>query len=339
MLCLLLFGNTDSMQSVHEICSMFDACDIAKSQGFSNLHEIVVGLRETNFQDELESSPSHVIDKVDSTGKTPLAWAARRGDFQKVEQLLEFGASPRIVDKTGRSPLHYSILSHNSRSLLALLKADSDIHQHTYNSEHTPLRSAIWWSDNVDSVELLLRFGSDVNALECDGMAALHEAAYRSRVQICTYLLEHSGTNIDARTESGLTALMISIERGSHGCLRALLAHGADHLLKDKNGSSILHLAARSGDTTTVGILLRYALRRLDVTARDSEGKTALALAKEHTDADPQWLASFRELLDKLAAAAVVDSLFKGTTSCHTEAIEERERNETWEDAREFIVV
>ena len=314
---------------------MFNACDIAKSQDFSTLHEIVVGLRQSSLVNELESSPYGLIDKVDRTGKTPLAWAARRGDFQKVEQLLQYQANPRIIDRTGRSPLHYSILANDRRSLLALLKAKSDVRQKTYNSAYTPLRSAIWWGDNVSSVELLLEFGSDVNAQEGDGMAALHEATYRGRVQVCTFLLEYPSTNIDARSESGLTALMIAINRKNHGCLRVLLAHGADHQLKGKNDCNILHLAAKSRDLPTVNILKRYALRDLDIAACDSEGKTALALAEAQRDADPQWFAAFRQLLENLAATTASNHVMR---SGNGDQIEDCERSEIWEDARESIV-
>ncbi|MCJ1239134.1 hypothetical protein MMC14_007127 [Varicellaria rhodocarpa] len=318
---------------------MFDICNIVERQHFTVFHEIVLGLRQSSFRDELEGLPHNMINQVDRTGKTPLAWAARRGEFQKVEQLLECGANPRIVDNNGRSPLHYSILVNDSRALSALLRAGSNVRQKTYYSEYTPLRTAIWWCDNTSFIEQLLKFGSNINAQECDGMAALQEATYHGRTQVCTFLLECQGIEKDARSQSGLTALMISIEQRKHGCLRALLAHEANYLLKDKNSCNILHLAAKSRDIRTVRILQQYALRRLDIADRDLDGKTALALAEEHRDVDPQWFTAFRELLENLVATTVVGYLFRGGKACHVEEMEEREVTEIWEDAREVMVM
>ena len=116
---------------------------------------------------------------------------------------------------------------------------------------------------------------------------------------------------------------MISIEQRKHGCLRALLAHEADYLLKDNNGCNVLHLAAKSRNIATVLILQQYALRRLDIADRDLDGETALDLAEEHRNTDSQWFTAFRELLENLAAATVVDYLFRGGKACHVEEMEE----------------
>ncbi|KAL1637231.1 hypothetical protein SLS58_009418 [Diplodia intermedia] len=48
------------------------------------------------------------VDLRDCDGRTPLSWAAERGNLRIVEILLERGASPQIRDEQGRTPLSYT---------------------------------------------------------------------------------------------------------------------------------------------------------------------------------------------------------------------------------------
>src|SRR3954469_24486210 len=62
---------------------------------FSRIHKCVLGLIGSSLQDELSVSTS-VIDDFDNIGRTPLYWAAFRGDEKVASLLLEFGAKPDL---------------------------------------------------------------------------------------------------------------------------------------------------------------------------------------------------------------------------------------------------
>ena len=61
------------------------------------MHKIVLGLSLLSLEEELIHHPED-IDTMDALGRTPLVWAAARGDAHNVALLLGAGADPNAMD-------------------------------------------------------------------------------------------------------------------------------------------------------------------------------------------------------------------------------------------------
>ncbi|XP_032673983.1 ankyrin repeat domain-containing protein 39 [Odontomachus brunneus] len=104
----------------------------------------------------------------------------------------------------------------------------------------------IWYAaltDDLERVEMLLRNGASVNAVDSSGYTPLHYAARNAQRQLCEVLLHH-GADVNARTRYGqATALHRAATRGRDDIVKLLLCHGADANLVDADGNNALFRA------------------------------------------------------------------------------------------------
>jgi ankyrin repeat protein len=108
---------------------------------------------------------------------------------------------------------------------------------------------------NCPIVALLLEHGADVNAAEIDGLPPLHYASKikltdgretpdgRENPDMIHFLIAH-GADIEARSATGDTPLILSSRRGNHQVMAALLEHGADAGAHNERGETALGLAS-----------------------------------------------------------------------------------------------
>ena len=116
---------------------------------------------------------------------------------------------------------------------------------------------------------------SDVNAERCgDGSTLMHVAVYYSHEDLIDILLQ-KGADINATNNLGQTPFLLKCQC-MPGILPFLLQRGADPFLKDKEGRSGLHMAADSGKTDTLKMLLSEGL---DINAVTLDGDTPLTCA------------------------------------------------------------
>ena len=97
---------------------------------FSDLHKIVLHIRPGNIKEGLQRSTA-LLDIVDSTGRSPLSWAAQRGEDEAVRLLLEYGADPNNNDNTNMTLLHYAAQANTPTCLLLLIGYGARISQQT----------------------------------------------------------------------------------------------------------------------------------------------------------------------------------------------------------------
>lgn len=71
--------------------------DFIDEAGFTKTHKIVLGLSLPSLEDEIIQNPDD-INATDAMGRTPLAWAAARGDHRAIVTLLGHSADPIIMD-------------------------------------------------------------------------------------------------------------------------------------------------------------------------------------------------------------------------------------------------
>ena len=137
-----------------------------------------------------------------------------------------------------------------------LIKKGVDVNSKD-KSGYTPLHWAAEYG-HKKIVELFLDNGSDVNTTAdgyCIGATPLHLAAWKGYTEVAQALIE-AEAEVTAKDDGGYTPLHSAANFGHKDIVEALIEAGADMTAKDENGRTSLHSAARWGKTETVKVLI-----------------------------------------------------------------------------------
>jgi ankyrin repeat protein len=170
---------------------------------------------------------------------------------------------------------------------------------------------------NSEMLITLLASGSDVNAKSSEGWTALMLAAEKGHTAIMEILLAE-GANTETKSEQGWTALIDAAVAGHWTAIEVLLAAGANTETKSKQGMTALIYAAASGHSKAVEILCQNGA---NIEAQYTFGRTALhkAALNGHTDVLRALiqLGANKEAIDNKGKTALMLAAEKG----HTEAV------------------
>ena len=242
-------------------------------------------------------------------GLSPLACAARSGDFAVAEYLLWQGAqvnppgvppeklplnlalhgdSPEIVKllqevcatqetdkhRTPRRRIADAILAADLNSVIDALNSGWDINEKDANGKTSLLRAVEKRREAL--VNLLVVAGANPNLGDKSGrtplMAALTEPGWPHDRMAINLLLR--GANPSAKKTSGETPLTVAAQAGNDWGILLLVAAGADPKEQTKKGS----LANWASHRPTVGILRRFGVFPDESTARRDNSPTALLI-------------------------------------------------------------
>jgi ankyrin repeat protein len=123
-------------------------------------------------------------------GATPFMRAARRGDLTLMRLLVETGADPRLVQKSGTTPLMLI-----AGAAPGVASGDDD-------------EGRLSQTEAMAALEYAVGLGLDVNASAANGDTALHTAATTSQgnPEIIRFLVSR-GARINAKNKAGRTPL------------------------------------------------------------------------------------------------------------------------------------
>lgn len=130
----------------------------------------------------------------------------------------------------------------------------------------------------------LLKKGANPNARGKEGATPLMHASVACQAPILANLLDR-GAEIDARDERGRTALIYAIDRdppegswrkSQMDVIRLLLSRKASTVVKDEDGSTLVHAAAQQRNVDVLKLLLSLGLA---ADARNKDGATPLFFA------------------------------------------------------------
>jgi hypothetical protein len=179
-------------------------------------------------------------------GEEAVTGALQNGHTELAELLIDKGAS---ADWT--SLLEDESCLHHPTTVELLIDKGADV-----NAAKTALFTAV---DKYlfDTVRLLIDKGADVN--EGDGVNVPLTRAAADRPSSMVQILIEAGANVNARTRSGFTALMVAAGRGHTEVVQKLLEAGADVNAKANNGQTASRLAESRGYTKTANVIKKHS--------------------------------------------------------------------------------
>ena len=238
------------------------------------------------------------VNVKSKNGMTPLSAAIEQRSPELVQLLVDKGADVNVEDEQGFIPLMKALqLGFKPEITLALLDKTSDIKFNCAKCKkpgETLLMMAAGLNEKkgvVKVLEALIKRGADVNAKSETGKTALMNAARVGSVAAVAVLVE-AGADLNAVNNDGQTAAMKALEVPfSHPMFRELMKSKMDMSIKDKNGETLLMLAAKKGSGPMVASVLKAGA---DHKAVNEQGYTALQLAKK------AWNGEAYEVLQEL---------------------------------------
>jgi ankyrin repeat protein len=214
-------------------------------------------------------------NSADPDGTTALHWAAYKDDLDAVDILLKAGAKAGVSNDLGATPLWLAAQNGGAAVVKRLLEAGADPNR-ALTSGETPLMVGAR-GGYAEVVQLLLSKGADPNVPGSRGQTALMWAAAQKHPDVVKILIGHKAdltVKSDTWSEvmavpphgylpynkaiphGGETALMFAARVGDVDSARELLAAGANPNDADAWGVSATTLAAHSGFTDLVLLLL-----------------------------------------------------------------------------------
>ena len=171
-------------------------------------------VQRVNYIGRLDDAERPVADLLVASGKKVPDWMLPRAcrpdvsanELHRVTVLLDYGADLDDRGRYGLTALHYAVRG-----------------------------------GNLSLIDLLLKRGAPVNALDEEGLTPLlHLSKTRSKADPIPVmeLLSASGADVDARDANQGTLLMYFARQGKAEPVQWLLAHGADRNARNKNGKT-----------------------------------------------------------------------------------------------------
>lgn len=203
-----------------------------------------------------------------------------KGNILNVLKMLVHQGGLNIKDSSGRTPLHYAAQTGHLEMVKFLIYQGANVDSRNYDG-HTALHLAAW-EDHLGVVECLVKMHADINVRDNAGRTALHFAVLRDKFDTVKFLAEHGGDG-NINDKDGRTALHLAALNGQLNTVNFLVKCNVDVNINDKYGRKVLHVAALSGQLNTVKFLSGLYN---DINIRDNDGSTALHLAVSRDQLD-----------------------------------------------------
>jgi len=239
--------------------------ELLEHQGFSSLHRIVLGIDAG----EMQHIDKGDLNATDVNGRTPLNWAAWRGDDDTVDVLLRLGAKVDTADNEGHTPLCKAVIAGHEAVIDLLLQAKASLCHRTVFDQQPPHLAAASLVSGHRLVQQLVDAGADFNVASSLGTPLNCAASHGSLETV--QLLSSKTFDLNSTDAYGHTPVMLALLCWKLDAFFHLVRLGARLDLVRKSGENIIHFALWCG-SIRVFIAIRDAavarkLLQIDVKA------------------------------------------------------------------------
>ena len=286
-----------SQEDIEVLSCVTQGSDFIDEEGYTQVHRVVLGLSTTPLEEIISMHPES-IDATDARGRTPLTWAASRGDEHALSLLLDAGADPNTFDTYGDGAITHAAENDCHACVRLLLEANAEMSPvlPTGKRQLGAVNHTTRYASKVSSLKQLLDSGADVDATTLEGWTPLFNVARHDRVDFARLLLAY-GANINATSKLGQTPLTTAITYNSHNVLRLLLDRWREFSTCPRHqGPNLLQIAALHADVETINILTAsdHLISRSDRMCIIGDFETRL---HERLDVTDELVAKFDELV------------------------------------------
>ena len=267
------------------------------------------------------------VNARDPHGKTPLHYAAERGDSALAAFFISHGANVNVVDDTNQSPLGISVEKGDTKITELLVKAKANIFLPIKESNTTAAKIA--FTKNSSLIRALIS-PFTVEAVDKDGKTILHLASIDGNVLAVHDILEVSSSGAvvnktdknrknaldyalarpDSRNHMEIAEKLILAGGNSENQIFYYLApavRSANYNIRRNDGLAPIHYAVRENHQGLITFLLE---KKVDINIKSSSGSTPL-----HEAARTGNIQLMTMLLDLGADPNAVDA--KGNAPLH----------------------
>jgi ankyrin repeat protein len=270
--------------------------------GQTALHRAAAAGQRAMLVRLLDCGSALTVDEPDHAYHTPLMMAIAEGPHEDaVELLLRRGARVDTARPNGWNALLYAVQAAYPSVVVRLLEAGpgASLVDCRNKEGSSPVYIASRNGD-VETLEVLVRFGANLGTLTNNRRSVLHAACRWGRLGVIRWLREQVGrcalsSWLRAGDSSGCTGLHLACSEGHDDCVDEIMRLGDPRaMLQDRDvlDRTCLHAACVTGHDRTVQCVLRHALSNASdfaawATAMDVSGCTAahLACANGHSAA------------------------------------------------------
>lgn len=250
-----------------------------------------------SLEEEIMVHPEN-IEAIDALGRTPLVWAAARGDEHAVVLLLGAGADPNTLDIQWTGAVSYAAERDHIVCVRLLLEAGANPDPPLPGGVKvgSPLNCAARNATNPLILKTLLDFGADVEASGVEGITPLIHAARIDHASFAMLLLEYRA-NINASSTVGQTPLTTAIAYNSHNVLQLLLDRWFEYSECPRlKGPHLLQIVASYADIQTITTLTttNHFMLKYDRVYLFGDFATQL---RQRADATDKLIVAFEDLL------------------------------------------
>ena len=293
----LILQNRLSQEDIEVLSCVPQVDNFVDEQGYSQIHRVVLGLSMASLEEVIAMQPRS-INALDAVGRTPLIWAASRGEEHAVALLLEAGANPDVFDVYGNGAVTYAADGDHSVCVRLLLEANAELFPVLPTGVKLlgAVNHTTRYASKVSSLKQLLDAGADVEPSTVEGWTPLINVARLDKVDFARLLLDY-GANINATSKLGQTPLTTAITYNSHNVLRLLLDRWREFGACPRHqGPNLLQIAALHADVQTINILTAsdHLISRSDGKCIIGDFETRL---HERLDMTNKLVAKFEELV------------------------------------------
>ncbi|KAJ5171850.1 hypothetical protein N7492_004443 [Penicillium capsulatum] len=157
----------------------------------------------------------------------PLNKAVEQNDIEAMRLLLRFDANPNIPDSTGKTPLLFAAEQSFVDGAILLLNHGADANQRAKAEFDSPLACSIM-NNSTDLAQSLLSHGANPHAVTRNGTTLLIEAIRRRAPQHLIDILMESGCDPNRKDNHGKTALCEAVHNNQPAIVTILLDHHAN---------------------------------------------------------------------------------------------------------------